>query len=938
MAASAACCEVPAIGVRLLGYREWVVRCQLIGRAFEVALLDSALRAVIDGRGGVLHIVGEAGAGKTTLLDVVHCEATAAGLQVHTTTIDESDQRRRLACSIRLLPSLATVRQGDPVGAALAAMDAFGTTPTVMLVDDLQWADSASADVLAVIARRAEDLGVLLVTTARTHPGCRDLVGFENAVDRCGQRLTLGALSVDEVADLAEFTLGSPPDLPLAHLLLGASGNPFLTVELLRGLERDGALSSVDGSLHVAPGTALPSALGARLAREAIAESGKDSLLIRSAAVFSGGFTAEELAAVIDRSTVEVLADLLALAEAKVLTERDARLVFRHDIIRQAVVESTPAPLVRSLNRRAAAVLAAAGADRTRVASCLLAAADVVDPRDVSTLIDLGLELSEEGSYAAADVLETALRGLDRQDARFVDVVLALGWALADVGRLAEVPVLLDVLGDRDRDRLDVRRLRGHALSLQGKLAQEFTPLPDDFDIDASFDQIDAAAVDLVAELSTLEMISGRVDRAQRLAEWVRASGVPVSPTGELHLCMTVAWLHGREGTFEAGLEVAERGMALATRLVAHDSSRVTPTSIAAIMLDSMGRGDEALHLLRVAQDAPGPRWTRPLLQFGAAVTLYRRGKWDDALAEVAAGLASADEYGVKLGTAWPHALQVLISTARGDYTTARSWLDRARAEVPPASLGIEWLMHASAIVAEADGDQQGALDILRPTVEIALALRAPAVLMNLSPDTARLASTLGDRSSLAMVVDSLEALTGKTRSPVVHAFHDWATGWQRSDFTLVERAGLAAASYGRYAEHARAHHDASVIAAAAGELVDARRLAGVAFTGYEALRAQHLHARLRAELRARDLPMRPRRSPPRPTIGWEALTDTESQIVDLVGDGLANGTIAEQLFVSRRTVESHLARVYQKLGFTRRAELVVGVREHRGTTAHEST
>jgi DNA-binding CsgD family transcriptional regulator len=121
------------------------------------------------------------------------------------------------------------------------------------------------------------------------------------------------------------------------------------------------------------------------------------------------------------------------------------------------------------------------------------------------------------------------------------------------------------------------------------------------------------------------------------------------------------------------------------------------------------------------------------------------------------------------------------------------------------------------------------------------------------------------------------------------------------------------------------------------GDQHDARRHARIAFAGYEGLRAQQLHARLRAELRSHGVSMRPRRSPPRPATGWDALTDTERRIVELVGDGLANGTIAEQLFVSRRTVESHLARVYQKLGFPRRAQLALAARDIRQARGPES-
>ena len=186
---------------------------------------------------------------------------------------------------------------------------------------------------------------------------------------------------------------------------------------------------------------------------------------------------------------------------------------------------------------------------------------------------------------------------------------------------------------------------------------------------------------------------------------------------------------------------------------------------------------------------------------------------------------------------------------------------------------------------------------------------------MNLSPDAARLADATDDARGLDMVVDNLAGLADRTRSPVVHAFHDWVTAWQRHDFGLAERAAQAMWACKRRAEAMRGHHDAAVLAAGAGHRSDARRLATVAFAGYEQLRAEQLHARLRAELRAAGVSMRPRRAPPRATAGWDSLTPTERQIVELVADGRMNSEIAEQLFVSRRTVESHLARVLPEDG-----------------------
>jgi DNA-binding CsgD family transcriptional regulator len=206
----------------------------------------------------------------------------------------------------------------------------------------------------------------------------------------------------------------------------------------------------------------------------------------------------------------------------------------------------------------------------------------------------------------------------------------------------------------------------------------------------------------------------------------------------------------------------------------------------------------------------------------------------------------------------------------------------------------------------------------------------APAMLINLSPDTARLAANLGDDDLLHTVTANLARIAGNTVSPMAHAYSDWVSAWLTGDYTSAARAAGSAHTCGRHAEFARASHDTAVLAARVGAVDDARRFANVAFVAYDSLRAQHLHARLRAELRASGVSMRPRRTPQRPTSGWEAFTPTERQVVELVGDGMANGQIAEQLFVSRRTVESHLVRVYQKLGFARRSELVIAERQRR--------
>ena len=325
------------------------------------------------------------------------------------------------------------------------------------------------------------------------------------------------------------------------------------------------------------------------------------------------------------------------------------------------------------------------------------------------------------------------------------------------------------------------------------------------------------------------------------------------------------------------------------------------------------------------------PRWILPLLQLATAVAFFRRGEWDDALAEADAGLLAAEEADLKLGVFWPYAIGALIACARGHQATAHQWLDRSNAIAAEGVLGRDWLAYAHAIVSEADGDTEEAAALLAFTAGRIIDAGAPAFLLNIGADTVRLALATGQPEVADRVIGELTAVTTRTASPVAAAIRGWAGVLQAGDNAAIEVAAQQLVGCRRIPEAARAHHDAAVLAASMGNRGEARRMAKEAFAAYETLGADRLHARLRADLRDGGLAMRPRRAQARATHGWASLTASEETIVSLVGEGLTNTEIGQRLYISRRTVESHLGRVYTKLGLTTRGQLVAAAIRHAG-------
>lgn len=929
---------------------------ELVGRHGEVRVLVEAARAVADGVGGCVHIVGEAGIGKTSLLAVAADELGRYGVETKAAAAYETDHRRPMGLVRALLPAA-------PPDAIDAVERLAVAGPVALLADDLHWADDGSLELLSAVARRTEALGVLLVTAARPQAASTALGRLEAALPRTGRRLVPRPLERTEVAELVAARLGSPPGPALAGLLADATGNPFLAVELAVALAEEDRLAVRDDLVELRePETgAMPGHLVERLAGRTLRAVPGGELVLRAIAGIPGGLTVDEIAALLDQPLGELVAVTLAAIDAAVLVDTGSTLIFRHELLRRAVLESTPPSIVRSLRQRVSALLIEGEAAPERIAACLLAGESPPDGVETTRLLTVGRSMRARNPGVAADLLGRALQGIGPDDTRSLPLTLELGWALTAAGRASAVgPLLRDRVGDLPGPMpIALLRLESVALSLSGRLGEASArwegigpaELSDQFDPD------DTEVVDAAAELAFLRLTSGRLEEAAQLIAWVEASPAPRSAFREAAASIVRGWLAGAAGAFEQGAELARAAL----RAIAGGESLVvtatSPTLALGVALDNLGDSEGALAVLRPQPPhpphRPGGAGGSPLLQFGVALVRFRQGEWDDALAEAEAGLLAAEETGLHLGAFWACSIGALVNGARGDLDEARRWLGRSHALSPRGEPGMEWLLYATATLHEAEGDVGSAAAILDAIAQALIEARAPALLLTGAPDMVRLAVITGRTEHAARVVAELDAMTRRTASPVVAAVARWtralvdesqdpdhagnsdnsgdADRADRADRSnAIEAAADQLAARGRLPEAARAWHDAAVYAVRRGRSREGRRLATRAFEVYDRLGAHHWHRRLRSDLRAHDVVMRPRRGPPRPSYGWESLTASESAIVDLAGQGLTNTEIAARLFVSRRTVESHLGRIYTKLGLSSRAQLVAAIARRR--------
>ena len=334
----------------------------LVGRDGEMAILTGLLRDVSKGRGSSVLIEGEPGIGKSTLVRVAVAEAQDLGCQVFWGTGDELGRGAPAAAVARWTAGPRALRQsaaehdhrafardvaadrGTDVPAALAEQllalvaEECAVRPTVLVVDDLQWADHATVALWRRLAKSARQVPLLLVGMTRPVPQRDDLLALRRVVDEAA-RIQLTELTEEAVADLVAALAGGRPGDDLLRLAEGAAGNPLYVTELVAALARSSSLTITDTGAAAVASDSAPSSLSAAIADRLDFVTGPVREMLRAAALLGMDFAVPDLAAVLGRGVADLLPAVDEACTVGVLAESGNGLGFRHPLIRAALYD-----------------------------------------------------------------------------------------------------------------------------------------------------------------------------------------------------------------------------------------------------------------------------------------------------------------------------------------------------------------------------------------------------------------------------------------------------------------------------------------------------------------------------------------------------------------------------------------------------------------------
>jgi DNA-binding CsgD family transcriptional regulator/tetratricopeptide (TPR) repeat protein len=900
------------------------------GRAREREALDDLLGRVRGGESAVLVIRGEAGIGKTALLR--YCARQASGCRLVQVDGVESEMELPLAAlhqlcgplvggldalpepqqrALRAVFGLAAGPAADRFVLGLAVLSLLAENaagrPLVCLVDDAQWLDEASSQVLGFAGRRLLAESVLLLVAVREAAGERMFPGLP--------ALTVEGLADEDARALLAAAIPGPLDERVRDRIVAETGgNPLGLLELAAGMseaELAGGFAGPDaaglpGRLqdhYLQRVRALPEPARRLMLLAAADPTGDAALLWRAAPILGLG------------------GDAAVAADAGQLLQIGSRVRFRHPLVRSAAYTAGSPE-----DRRAAHLTLAAATDARidpeRRVWHLAAAADGPDEQVAAALEQAAARTQARAGLAAAAAFLQRSLALTAEPARRAERALAAALANLHAGAFDAALGLLaqagaDAAGDLQRARVEQLRGQVEWASVAGR----------------------DAPVLLLRAGRRLESLDAGLARETYLYAWVASSvaGPLAGPGGLLLEVSRAAQAAPPPAGAPRPCDLLLDGLA---RMVTHGHAAAEPTLRRAVnaFLDDRVSGEEWLQWGILAQMATMAVW-----DFDGWLRMSTRhvelARASGALAPLSIALNGRGQ----------------VATHCGDFETARSVA--AEKDVVNEVTGIRLASTCDLLLAGYRGRPAEAMPLFSATIEDAIARGegfavqlagwAAAVLRNglghyaealaaAEPATGETHLPLSTQLILPELIEAAvrtgqaeTARDGLDRLSAMTAIEgpDWAKGLEARSRALVSEGQEAEHHYAAAVERlgrtqlrpelARAHLLYGEWLRRENRRLDARHQLHAAYHLLDAIGAEAFAERARRELAATGEKVRKREVDTR-----SQLTPQEEHIVRLARDGRTNPEIAAELFISPRTVEWHLRKVFTKLGITSRRDL----------------